>query len=546
MNLADRPLRVHSVFEFQIVVFVAMLISPIAVVAVRPPALNPASYLAGLLLVVVASIVALLWWRSAWLARFAVLIPLADLAGIRVMATSAGANPLGDGFLLILPMVWLAYAFGLRAAAGGLALGIVLDSLLRPSWDYGDLSSVSALEFVRLVSLPLLLVILTTSSWLLGRRIRLQQTQIAAQTALTTAALEQAERSNTLVSEVINAVDFAVIAFDRAGAVTLTNRFVDGVLRPGIPDFYHTDGSTPFAAGTSPVDRSRRGESFNGILGWVGAAQDGPLAFSATSRSLAGSRDGTAGTDSTDSPDGTVLVLRNITTELLAVRARDDLVAMVTHDLRTPLTAIIGNAERLLGGTDAPATVARRIEVILRNGQRMDTMLSDLLQARSTADALVPLVPDNVDLRGVVLESIHSLTPAAAARGIRMCCEPTTAIPVFADPTRLRQVLDNLLSNAIKYNGNAGTITVRAFADADTVTVLVHDTGDGVSPADSSHVFDLHYRTESARRSEEQGLGLGLSISRDIARRHGGDLTLDPAAPTTGSTFRLTLPHART
>ncbi|WP_199182308.1 HAMP domain-containing sensor histidine kinase, partial [Cryobacterium sp. Y11] len=111
------------------------------------------------------------------------------------------------------------------------------------------------------------------------------------------------------------------------------------------------------------------------------------------------------------------------------------------------------------------------------------------------------------------------------------------------DPNRIRQVFDNLLTNAIKYNRVGGTVVVSETRTATTVTFAVTDSGCGIAPDDYARVFEPYYRTESARLSSQDGSGLGLGISRDLARRHGGDLRLVESS-TRGSKFELTLPLA--
>ena len=223
-----------------------------------------------------------------------------------------------------------------------------------------------------------------------------------------------------------------------------------------------------------------------------------------------------------------------------AVRARDDLIEAVTHELRTPLTSILGNAELVLHTNDAQA-VERRAWVIVRNAEQMDIILADLLLARSTGTALLGLHITATDVRGLIENCVAARRTAADARGVSIDVIASDTLWAKVDPNRIRQVFDNLLTNAIKYNRVGGTVVVSETRTVTTVTFAVTDSGCGIAPTDYARVFEPYYRTESARRSSQDGSGLGLGISRDLARRHGGDLRLVESS-TRGSRFELTLP----
>jgi len=224
-----------------------------------------------------------------------------------------------------------------------------------------------------------------------------------------------------------------------------------------------------------------------------------------------------------------------------AVRDRDDLIAAVTHELRTPLTSILGNAELVQRKSEEPLTVQRRAGVIVRNAEQMEGILSDLLLGRSTASAELTLHPTPTDVREIIDTSVAASRAAADARDVTIDVAVTDSLWAEVDPYRIRQVLDNLLTNAIKYNRVGGSVTVTVTRTADTVTLAVADGGDGIADAELERVFEPYYRTDAARRSVQNGTGLGLGISRDIARRHGGDLRIVEST-SAGSRLELTLP----
>ncbi|WP_166789441.1 cell wall metabolism sensor histidine kinase WalK [Cryobacterium sp. TMS1-20-1] len=230
-----------------------------------------------------------------------------------------------------------------------------------------------------------------------------------------------------------------------------------------------------------------------------------------------------------------------------AVRARDDLIEAVTHELRTPLTSILGNADLVLRASEQAQTQAQTVErragVIVRNAEQMETILADLLLARSTGTSQLELYRAATDIRVLIDHSRAASRAAADARQVTIVV--TTAAPAWAevDPNRIRQILDNLFTNAVKYNRIGGTVTVSETRDADTMTFAITDSGCGIAAADRTRVFEPYFRTESARLSTQSGTGLGLGISRDIAQRHGGDLRLAHSSAA-GSRFELTRPLA--
>jgi signal transduction histidine kinase len=226
-----------------------------------------------------------------------------------------------------------------------------------------------------------------------------------------------------------------------------------------------------------------------------------------------------------------------------AVRARDDLIEAVTHELRTPLTSILGNAELMQSSGGDAQQVQRRAGVIVRNVEQMESILADLLLARSTDTSQFALQSERSDMAALLATSVATCQAAADSRQIAFVMAVERQLWVQADPQRIRQVLENLLTNAIKYNAIGGSVSVSETRTPQTITLAVTDNGNGIAAADRDRVFEPYYRTEAARRSSQMGTGLGLGISRDIARLHGGDLRLAHSS-SAGSRFELTLPLA--
>lgn len=220
-------------------------------------------------------------------------------------------------------------------------------------------------------------------------------------------------------------------------------------------------------------------------------------------------------------------------------RLRKDLVANVAHELRTPLANLQGYLEAIHDGV-APAsaeTIATLHEEIMRL-----VRLVDALHELSLFDARLPrLKPLAVDVDVLIrrLTGLHSAD--FAAKGITVRTDVHLNGPLLADPDLLSQAIHNLLDNAVKYTPPAGEVSIRAVTTGPQVQIAIANTGEGIAPEDLPYVFERFYRGEKSRSREWGGAGIGLSIVKEVARLHGGQVGAESAAGWT--TIRLTLPQ---
>ena len=473
------------------------------------------------------------WNRVAfgWVA----VVPAIDIVAITLMQLAAPGSALG--LLWIFPTTWLAAGFGL------LGLFAVIVAVA------GIVSVLAALNEQQVtyatVLLPLVLIAVATTSHLAARRSDAQRTLLAKQAQLLRRVLERTRRQEQEVTEVLDAVDFGVIRITPDGQVAVTNDAhgrlqqairsdIDGVddestEREEIPAF-RDDGSTPLPPDELPVARALRGEAFDGQVVWFGVEPGPRQALNVTARRL---------TDSAGQDVGAVVVSRDVTTELNALRARDELVASVSHELRTPLTSILGYLDLAIEDPDLPDHLRANLDVAERNAERLLGIIGDILAASSSSSSVeASLTPLAIDAREIVRASAEALAPRASGRAITIDTTGLEEALVWADPLRLRQVVDNLLSNAITYNRDGGTVFLGTTSDGASSWILVRDTGAGMTDDERARLFQRFYKAGPARRS---GTGLGLAISRDIVRAHGGELGLH-SSPGVGSTFIVKLP----
>jgi len=224
-------------------------------------------------------------------------------------------------------------------------------------------------------------------------------------------------------------------------------------------------------------------------------------------------------------------------------RLKSQFIASMSHELHTPLNAIIGFSGVLLKGIDGPITDAQRqdLETILKSGKHLLALIRDVLDVSQIWAGKMELVLSDVDLSEVIDDAIASATSLVEDKPIKMIKALDPALPlVRADETRTRQVLLNLLTNAIKYT-EQGQVTVSAFRDDDHMVVSVADTGIGISPEHIETIFEEFGRVDDSSTRKVDGLGLGLSISRRLVELHGGQIWVE-SEPEVGSTFYFSLP----
>ena len=235
---------------------------------------------------------------------------------------------------------------------------------------------------------------------------------------------------------------------------------------------------------------------------------------------------------------GLVLTMHDVTHFKQLARLKDEFVATVSHDLRTPLATVLGYAQLIQDGTLDPAWQNEALIHIETSAQRMIELINDLLDLAALETGLgQQLAPVKLDL--LALEAVEYLSETIQLRNLEIKLELDQHSPVQGDARLLAQVWRNLLDNAIKYTPQ-GTVTIRTAATNHHVLGLVKDTGIGISPADIPYIFDKFFRTAVASGAAN-GSGLGLALVKTIIERHGGQVWVESELGS-GSTFGFTIP----
>jgi diguanylate cyclase len=223
---------------------------------------------------------------------------------------------------------------------------------------------------------------------------------------------------------------------------------------------------------------------------------------------------------------------------------RDELLATISHELRSPLNAILGWAQVLELRRDLPADVVDGLQVIRRNALRQRQLLDEIADLSRVVRGALRIEPRPMRLRDALDEACQAIAPEMARKQIRFACDPAIDATIAGDRQRLQQVLANLLANAIRHTPPGGAITVRTTAGAGDVSIQVIDSGAGIDPSFLPHVFEPFRQQPGPPLRDRSTLGLGLALVKLIVAGHGGQVTAESEGPGRGSTFTITLPLA--
>jgi two-component system phosphate regulon sensor histidine kinase PhoR len=522
--------RTRSIWLTQLVLAASVVMLCVLVLVLQPELFARWNFALGMLSLIVLTLatLAIPWAR---LPRQAVLaIPFLDALAIGLVASN---TELRFGFLWVFPVMWVAMHFRVAYLAVMLALiGAILlvDSTAAPS-------NQAAL---RIFTVLLSLTFIGITAHLAMRQTHALRRLLSRQAGRLTVALGRASAQERRTNEILNGVDTGVARLSPSGEVLAVNDAYARLygldpLDPSLParsvEYTELRGM-PVPPSARPFARAARGELFVDARVWLFTQAGEWRVLSVTAKPLAASDDEDA---------SILLVVHDVTAITHAQRERERLSAMASHELKHPLTVMIGNAELALETEDLTPKMRQRLEAIVSASERMLEMANSMLHTSRTAFSAREAF-DDLDLRQIVVDSVDSFRATANAHEVEIALELDERLPVTADGFRVRQVIDNLVSNAIKYTAREGRVRVVGELDGPMVSLVVSDTGIGIAANDLPNILTPYFRTEKAKETAS-GTGLGLGITREIIAAHGGTLSIDSEAGV-GTTVSVRLPRS--
>jgi PAS domain S-box-containing protein len=357
--------------------------------------------------------------------------------------------------------------------------------------------------------------------------------------------LEEVQRRASMLDTTIASIADGVVIYNPKGEVLRMNAAAQRMLGVSEEDFGAQDypermkrlrlrtlDGRPVPLEEIPSWRALRGETVEGFVMVVHNLEERMLWAYVSAAPIR-------------TPDGELLGAVTSFTDITRLHElqeqREDLVRTVSHDLRTPLTTVIGQAqiiEMILSRSGQDGGLKRSAAAIIAGGRRMNSMIQDLVDTARLESGQLRLVRTDIDLCEYLADLRERLSGVLEMQRVDLQVPEDLCI-VSADPNRLERIFTNLLSNALKYSPPGTQVTVSAERREGVIWVYVSDRGEGIDPGDLPHLFQRFYRGTGVQRAE--GLGLGLYITRMLVEAHGGRIWVE-SEPGKGSTFSFTLP----
>ncbi|HLW54553.1 MAG TPA: PAS domain-containing sensor histidine kinase [Candidatus Angelobacter sp.] len=230
-----------------------------------------------------------------------------------------------------------------------------------------------------------------------------------------------------------------------------------------------------------------------------------------------------------------------------ANRLKSEFVASMSHELRTPLHTIIGFSELLAEEVEGTlnAKQKRFVGHVLQDAHHLLELINEVLDLSKIESGKLELQPELFEFSDCLEEVLTGARQAAQSKNVRLENRSNFAAQLYADRTRVREILNNLLSNAVKFTDSGGNVWVESSVNSGFLEITVADSGIGIAPEEQAAIFEKFYQVGGDNRRIREGTGLGLAITRQLVELHGGQIFLE-SSPNRGSRFTVTLPLAKT
>lgn len=503
-----------------------------------PATVVSAPALTGLGVIVVATAVSFGLPQSRWSTWAMLAVAAGDIVGVAFMRLAYFDDLPSVGMLAVFPVVWLSYAFRRRVIAVAVS-GAFFITLL-PVLVEGPVPS-TPIEIASIITLPALISGLAIAVGEVTRQLAASQARTHEANQNLQSTLRQVRDSERLSLTLFESVEVALVFYDTEQQLVMANTLAEQTAAAAGfdlhqaayagPDVRRTDNKTPIAFEDQIIPRALRGDLQNHEMEWIGPVGHQVAIIASAQRVLR----------SDGSPWGTLVAAYNVTDLARSLRVKDQFIATVSHELRTPLTSIIGYLELLSDQlpTTSDRFIGDALDRIRRGALNLQQRIEELLETANQRRDL-DLAPTDIAL----LAERVALTFATQAKLSGLDLSVATTRPEWAtvDPVKIEQAIENLVTNGLKYTRSPGEVRLTVTGTEDHVHVAVSDTGIGMTSDEIDQAFDPFWRADSARDDAVQGIGIGLSLVRDICEAHHSTITLR-SEPGHGLTATIRLPR---
>lgn len=521
--------RSRAVWRWQLILAISVITIAGVTALLSPTVLVDGRFLSGFLIVLIVTAVSLgVKWAQV---RSSIIFWIIVIDIFAVFLLSAGSDRL-IAFLWVFPVTWIATYYPTTVVIGALSL---ISLLMMTQLAFHRFEASETINFIMiLIALGFIATTIKTGAHRNASTKRLLRAQAQRIETTLHRVTEQRERAQRL----LDSLDIGVARVGADGTLQLANKRFQGLFsfeessQTGLARAveYRARRGTPIPPAQTIVRRAARGELLADELIWLFDITGKWRALRATTRVIE---------DGSFEDDGLLLIIEEVTERVDPQASHGATMRMISHELRNPLTAVLGHVDLLLERSDMPDPARKQAEVIERAGERMQALIDQALSSAGPASEEGDI---DFNLASTALAAVEAFTPTAESRKISLHTNLADNFVVTGDVFRIRQVIDNVLSNAIKYSARAGIVTIRGYHDSERQVVIeVEDSGIGISAEDLPHIFESDFRAPSARASGIPGTGLGLSISRDIATQCGGTLEVQSSLGK-GTKVKITLP----
>ncbi len=525
--------RTRSIWLTQLSLAGAVVVIALMVMVLAPALFGQPHFLVGtaLVLALTTFTIGAPWARMPKNAVIA--IPFLDAIAIGLLA--AGTD-LRLSFLWAFPVMWAGMHFRITILAAMLG---VIGLLISYELVYGTPGGTILRVFVVLSTLAFIGI----TAHLAMRQVRASRRLMARQSRRLQTTVERRSEQERRTNEILNVVDIGVARVTTSGPTLTINSTYARLygIDPRDPEQparsveYSGYRGMPVPPSDRTLARARRGETFHDQRVWIYTIDGQWRTLSVTAKRLRSSAH----------EDETILLLvHDVTAVVQAQRDRERLAAIASHELRHPLTVMIGTAELALEDEAMSPKAVERFQKLLDASERMLEMTQQMLGPRSAVRSGTVVedacTREETDLTPILVDSVASYEQAGHAKDVRVSLSTSGRLAAVVDGFRIRQVFDNLISNAVKYTRAGGTVDVSAGREGDAVVVSVADTGIGIAPEDLPRVLTPYFRTAEAKKTAG-GTGLGLGITQEIVHAHDGVLAVDSVLGE-GTVFTVRLP----